>query len=191
MKQASRTEGLLFVEVSRCMACHSCEMACAVAHSASKDLVSAMGEEPRPSARMTVEAVGGMAVPLQCRHCEDAPCVTICPTRAIEKLGPNQPVIVTAVRCIGCRLCLMVCPFGVIRLERDGKAALKCDLCMERLAEGQDPACVTACPTGALRFGEIGEGIAERCREAARKVAQAQASAGKIRAGSMNGIDKS
>jgi carbon-monoxide dehydrogenase iron sulfur subunit len=179
MAKSVKAEGLLFTDLNKCMACHSCEIACAVAHSVSKVLHEAIGEEPRPMPRVSVEAAGDSSVPLQCRHCEDAPCVAICPTNALEKLGPNLPVIVEEERCIGCKFCLMVCPFGVITLRRDGKVALKCDLCVERLAEGEGPACVSACPTGALQFVGVDEisAIKRRATAAAVKEAQVKADA--------------
>ncbi|MHC4618896.1 MAG: 4Fe-4S dicluster domain-containing protein [Planctomycetota bacterium] len=55
-------------------------------------------------------------------------------------------------KCIGCKFCLAVCPFGVIDITRDGKAVVKCDLCIERTKAGQQPACVEACPTKALEL---------------------------------------
>ncbi|MHC4714026.1 MAG: 4Fe-4S dicluster domain-containing protein [Planctomycetota bacterium] len=185
-----KAEGLLFTDITRCLACHSCEMACAVAHSVSKVLEDAILEEPRPAPRVTVEGVGDACVPLQCRHCEDAPCVAICPTNALEKIGPNLPVIVRQERCIGCKFCLVVCPFGVIALSGDGKVALKCDLCVERLAEDEDPACVSACPTGALRFADVEEGIAQRRKDAARRIVTAEGQAKKITVESEDGTDE-
>ncbi len=154
----------LYVEIARCLACRACEVACALEHSGSKELFKAIAEEPRPVARVRVEPVDGngsgsgqIAVPLQCRHCEDAPCVTICPTDAMHKLGPEQPVLVDEEHCIGCRLCLFVCPFGVITFREGGKAALKCDLCLGRTSEGMEPACVAACKSRALQFLTVDE----------------------------------
>lgn len=174
-------ERLLFTDITRCMACHSCELACAVAHSASRALAEAIQEEPRASARLSIETADGTPVPLQCRHCEDAPCVAICPTSAIEKLGPNQPVILHEERCIGCKFCVVVCPFGVMTLRRDGKVALKCDLCIERLDAGEDPACVSACPTGALHFESLDAWLVKRRKAAAREVKDAEGKAEKVR----------
>lgn len=181
MSQSGTREGMLFVEVSRCMGCRSCEIACAVAHSASKDLFEALGEEPRPTSRVKVEAAEESAVPLQCRHCEDAPCVAICTTKALEKLGPNLPVLIKEERCIGCKFCIMVCPFGVIGLRADGKVALKCDLCIERLEVGEDPACVAACPTKALRFLPPNEVAAIKRRVTAAAMKDADAKAALVR----------
>ena len=136
-------KGSIYVELSKCLSCHSCELACALEHSKSKELAKAIYEEdPPPVARVWVEAIEGAAVPLQCRHCEDAPCVTICPCGAIEKLGPGQPVIIDQEKCTGCKFCVAACPFGVVVLRDDGKVAIKCDLCPQRTKEGIEPACV-------------------------------------------------
>ena len=148
-------------------------MACAIEHSQSKTLDGAVAEEPRPQSRIRLVAIEDATVPLQCRHCEDAPCIAVCPTEAIEKLGPNQPVLITDERCIGCKLCMMVCPFGVVALRRDGKVALKCDLCLHRLEAGDMPACVTACPIGALTFASAEEAAAARRRPAAKAMLEA------------------
>ncbi len=149
-------------DITRCMACHSCEVACAVAHSASKDLIEAMSEDPRPLARIRVVTAGDMHVPLGCRHCEDAPCIAICPANALEKSAPDRPVMLDEDKCVGCGYCVAACPLGVMMLSRDGKIALKCDLCIERLDEGLEPACVSACPTLALHFESVEAWIAER-----------------------------
>jgi carbon-monoxide dehydrogenase iron sulfur subunit len=176
-------KGNLWVDVAKCLACRSCEFACAVEHSQSRTVLGAVREDPPPEARVSLMAVGDLAIPLQCRHCEDAPCVSICPTNALDKQGPEGPVLIDPDRCIGCKFCVAVCPFGVIVLSRDGKAALKCDLCVDRLAEDEDPACVHACHSGALQFREVAEWVEARRREAAERVAtsaeQAKAAAEK------------
>jgi carbon-monoxide dehydrogenase iron sulfur subunit len=161
---------VIVVNVDHCLGCRSCQIACAVAHSESKTLAGALLEEPRPVPRVTVEAVEGLAVPLQCRHCEDAPCVAICPTRALSRVDENSPVVLDRERCIGCRWCVLVCPFGVIKMSRDGTAVIKCDLCVERLAQGDLPACVEACPVHALEYRELDEVTAEKRRTAARRL---------------------
>lgn len=115
---------------------------------------------------------------MQCRHCEDAPCIKVCPTVAIHRHNPNDPVLVDVELCIGCGYCLVVCPFGVIDITRDGKAVSKCDLCIERTKAGEEPACVSNCPTNALQYGEVSEVIAERRKKAAKQFVK-EDSAGK------------
>lgn len=158
---------VIYIDVEKCLGCRSCELECAVAHSAAKSLLGALREEPRPRPRVQVETAEGFIVPLQCRHCEDAPCVAVCPSGALKKLGPEQPVIFQEERCIGCMTCVVACPFGLIRPDRD-RSVLKCDFCIERQEEGLEPACVSACPTGAIQVRSLDE-VAQ---EARRRTAQ-------------------
>lgn len=145
-------KGVIFVDVRKCLACKSCEVHCAVEHSKSKELSSAIYECPLPQGRVNVETEAGFNIPLQCRQCENAPCITVCSSKAIERLDPEQPVLITADRCIGCKLCIIACPFGVIKMSKSDKAVIKCDMCFERLEKGKLPACVIACPSKALKF---------------------------------------
>ena len=157
--------GIITIDIKKCMACKSCELACAVAHSKSKNLVCAMNEEPLPRQRVSVEVIDDLTVPLQCRHCEEAPCVKICPSKALEKPGPEHPVIQKKEHCIGCKWCILVCPFGVIGMDREGKTVVKCDMCIERLEKGQVPSCVEACPTNALQFKSVEEVSKDRKKD--------------------------
>ena len=161
----------IMVNIEKCLACKSCEIACAVAHSKSRVLEEAIAEQPTPQRRVVVEAAGELAVPLQCRHCEDAPCISVCPTAAIHRHEADGPVLIEQNMCIGCKFCLMVCPFGVIDVSTDGKVMLKCDLCIERTKAGQEPACVEACPTGALKLVDEKELAAHKRRLTAWELA--------------------
>ena len=143
----------IVADVKKCLACRACEHACALAHASTDDLLEAITGGARP--RVYIEAAGSFAVPLQCRHCEDAPCARVCPSGALSREDENAPVLVDAEKCIGCTFCVQVCPFGVIRPGPGGKAVIKCDLCIRRQAEGLAPACVAACPVGALSFEEV------------------------------------
>ncbi len=79
----------VFVRLDRCLGCKSCEMACAVEHSAGKSLIAAVSEKPTPVRRVYVEMAEGQKMPLVCRHCEDAPCVAVCRTGAMYS-GPDN-----------------------------------------------------------------------------------------------------
>lgn len=131
------------------MACRRCSLACAVEHSASKDLHVACAEWPAPQARASLERVGDAAVPVACRHCDAAACVAACPTGALSRTA-DGPVLLREARCVGCGHCVVACPYGVVR-QRRGQVT-KCDLCVDRLAQGRVPACVEACPTRTLTF---------------------------------------
>lgn len=152
----------IVADPAKCLACRTCELACALAHAASEDLVEAIYQH-RAKPRIYIEGAGQLAVPLQCRHCEDAPCVRVCPSGALHRSSPDSPVLVDQQRCIGCAFCVEACPFGVIQVAAgavpgvlDGRVAvIKCDLCQQRQAEGKPPACVASCPVGALAFAEV------------------------------------
>jgi len=145
---------MLVVKIDRCLGCKSCEIACAVEHSTSRDLFEAVKELPAPQTRVRVVQGETFAAPLQCRQCEDAPCVAICPTKALHR-GAGEPVILDKELCIGCTWCVVACPFGVITLDRRGGAVVKCDQCFARAERGEVPACVEACPSGALEIEEL------------------------------------
>ncbi|OQX14313.1 MAG: 4Fe-4S ferredoxin [Desulfobulbaceae bacterium A2] len=138
----------IFIRLERCVACHSCEIACAVEHSASKHLFAALFEPVRPRKRLHVEAAGDRNVPVVCRHCEDAPCAAICPTGATYRDAASGKVLQRPEKCIGCLLCVQACPFGMMGQRAESRIAIKCDHCPERT----QPACVAACPTKALLY---------------------------------------
>ncbi len=161
----------IVVYPQKCLACRTCELACALTHAQSEDLVEAVVHgDAQP--RVYIEAAGQLAVPLQCRHCEDAPCVQICPSGALVRLDPESPGVVDQEKCIGCEFCVQVCPFGVIHLAQNGKAIIKCDLCADRLAQGLEPACVSSCPVGALAFEEMKEDAAQKRAQTALRLAE-------------------
>lgn len=152
----------LYVVPSRCTGCRSCEMACAVEHSQSKSIFGAITETPQPRRRIYVEAVEGQAVPVACRHCDEALCLNACIAGAISR-DERGFVRIDFSRCVGCNSCIMLCPFGVIQKDETRHVALKCDACPDLAS----PACVTACPTDALRFEEAAAFSTGRRRTAA------------------------
>ncbi|KKG17829.1 carbon monoxide dehydrogenase, partial [Methanosarcina sp. 2.H.T.1A.15] len=101
----------VIIRPERCLGCHSCEVACAVAHSKSKTLFSALGEEPAPKKRISVEYISALeaSVPITCRHCEDAPCVSVCPTKALSRDTITSTVSHNPERCVDCWTCSTVC----------------------------------------------------------------------------------
>jgi anaerobic carbon-monoxide dehydrogenase iron sulfur subunit len=140
----------VYLNSKLCLGCRSCEIACAVEHSRSKVLHEAIGEKKRPVKRVKVMGVEGLPLPLQCRHCTDAPCVDACKSGAMHK-DEDGATLIDRERCVGCWMCVMVCPYGVIAMDDEHTVALKCDLC----SGADERACVAACPTGALFFGEL------------------------------------
>jgi carbon-monoxide dehydrogenase iron sulfur subunit len=169
----------IVADAAKCMACRACEFACALAHAGTDDLVKAVFERGAKP-RIYIESAAGLAVPLQCRHCDDAPCATVCPSGALSRPNEAEPVLLNQQKCIGCEFCVQACPFGVIVLAQcsgpdgpmGGRVVIKCDLCAARLSEGLAPACVSACPVGALMFEE-----AEKSAKRNRVLAAARAAA--------------
>jgi formate dehydrogenase iron-sulfur subunit len=98
----------------------------------------------------------------QCMHCLNPACVSACPVKALEKTESGA-VIYHAERCIGCRYCMVACPFGIPKYEWESNKprVRKCTFCADRQEIGLQPACTSRCPTGALLFGDRTELIAE------------------------------
>lgn len=138
----------VYCDISKCLGCRSCELACAVEHSKSKLLFNAIKEEPVPVHRRKVQSVDKIIISDACHHCEDALCVSACMSGAMYKTedGSTQH---DEEKCVGCWMCIMVCPFGIISRQR--KLALKCDLCKDNK---KGPVCVASCPTKSLLIKE-------------------------------------
>mgnify|MGYP001773670869 CR=1 FL=1 len=161
----------VFINIERCTGCKSCEIACAVQHSKTKDLFTAIFEDPPPQKRTHVLKALEFSYPSRCMHCIDAPCMKACPRSAMFWDSELERVSINKDRCIGCFMCAMVCPFGAISVRRPERIALKCDLCGSRLREGRIPACVESCPTKALLFGEVEELSKKKGLDMAEKIA--------------------
>jgi formate dehydrogenase iron-sulfur subunit len=101
----------------------------------------------------------------QCRHCLEPACVSVCLVGAMQKT-PEGPVIYDTERCIGCRYCMMACPYGIPRYDWQATVPYvrKCDMCAERIKGGGEPACVEACPEKATIFGRRDELLEEAHR---------------------------
>jgi len=135
-----------------CMGCRLCEVYCTVQHSKSKDIIKAYKKDnPRALSRVRVEEDRPYSFGVQCRHCEDPPCVIACLTGAMRLDEETGLVTHDAGKCVGCWTCIMVCPFGAVRMDVSCKVVAKCDLC-----QGLDvPACVANCPNEALLYQEV------------------------------------
>ena len=146
-KNSMRAKRIIIRE-EYCMGCRLCEVYCITQHSKSKDIIKCYrGEEPRPVSRIYFEEKGPISFALQCRHCDDAPCLYACLTGAMYKDKKTGRILHNADKCVGCWMCIMVCPYGVIRPDFEKKKiASKCDLCLE----AEFPACVEHCPNEAI-----------------------------------------
>jgi len=164
-------ESSVLVDTTKCVGCRGCEAACAEANAltAPPDGETVFAEvRPTTPERLTVvnrfQARDGSPhyAKRQCMHCVEPACASACPVRALDKL-PSGPVTYNAERCMGCRYCMVACPFEIPKYEY-AKAlprVRKCTFCAARQARGLPPACTSVCPSGALVFGRRGELVEE------------------------------
>jgi formate dehydrogenase iron-sulfur subunit len=154
----------VLVDTTRCIGCRSCEVGCSTAHNnfvpdtkSDKAL-----EEVRDTSdkQFTVvnhfkTAKGDVFVKKQCLHCWQPACAAACLVNAMLKTKEG-PVTWDGDKCMGCRFCMISCPFDIPKFEYSGwnPRIQKCNMCYERLQEGKRPACVESCPTDALMFGQ-------------------------------------
>lgn len=168
------------VHPERCVGCMQCMVECAIVHSKSQTLYSAITETPLPRPRIHV-GVGlyREGFPNRCRHCDPAPCMMACLPGAIWRDPSTHSVLIDPDRCINCASCAMACPFGVLRYHEDSRGprgkviAVKCDNCVERLARGLNPACVDVCKCDALTFEEQDRSLKRKTDEMARRFSMA------------------
>ncbi|WP_336221291.1 formate-dependent uric acid utilization protein AegA [Citrobacter amalonaticus] len=148
----------------QCLGCHACEVACVMAHNQEQHVLSQRHYQPR----IAVIKHQHQRSAVTCHHCEDAPCARSCPNGAISHI--NDSVQVNQQKCIGCKSCVVACPFGTMQIvlapvakEKVKAAAHKCDLCLGR---ENGPACVENCPADALQL--VTEGALTRLAKARR-----------------------
>lgn len=138
----------------KCIGCRTCEVACVVAHQEQQACATVSREAFLP--RIRVVKGDTLSTAVACHQCEDSPCGNVCPTGAISR--KDGSICVDQTRCIGCKSCMLACPFGAMNVvvQQSRVQAVKCDLCRHR-AEG--PACVAACPTQALTCVDVGQSV--------------------------------
>jgi len=150
----------ILTDLTRCIGCEACVWACREANGLT---AGAPTDRLSRDSLNAVEHRDGTNVRRQCMHCLDPACASVCPVEALHKT-PEGPVVYDASRCIGCRYCMIACPFGIPKYEWDEPLPIvrKCTFCFEqRLSKGLPPACTAACPTGATIFGDRDDLIRE------------------------------
>jgi len=139
------------IDNRRCIGCHACSVACKAEH-----------EVPLGVARTWVKYVEKGVFPetrrtftvTRCNHCDDAPCVEICPTTSLFKRRDGI-VDFDPRRCIGCKACMQACPYDALYIDPRTETAAKCNYCAHRVEVGLEPPCVTVCPTQAIVAGDM------------------------------------
>jgi Fe-S-cluster-containing dehydrogenase component len=164
----------VLVDTTRCVGCRACEAACAEKNGlppppASDEAFEARRDMTTTSFTVVNRAAGPDGQPRyakkQCMHCLSPACASACPVRALDK-QPEGPVTYDPSRCMGCRYCMVACPFEVPRYEYQSRTprVRKCGFCADRQLAGLAPACASVCPSGALTFGRRSELLDEAKR---------------------------
>ena len=138
---------------ARCFGCGACRVACQQSHDHRPEMAWRGVEKLPPHEGQSDLCFLSWA----CFHCEDPACLEACPAGAYSKRASDGVVLHDPDKCIGCRYCTWACPYGVPRYDAERGVVAKCDFCVERLEQGEPPACVETCMSGALRFGPLDE----------------------------------
>ena len=163
-REANVGKAILY-DSTLCIGCRLCEAACAEKWGLPYDDAIAAEEKLSERKLTTIVTRGGRFIRRMCMHCAEPTCASVCPVGALQKTSLG-PVVYDEDRCIGCRYCMLACPFQVPVYEWNQRLprVKKCDLCVDRQRAGQATACSEACPTGATITGERDELIAEARR---------------------------
>lgn len=167
------TQLALVIDLNVCVGCHACVTSCKEWNTSGEAGFMSderpYGEDPTGTFfnRVQTYEVGNyphtdtVHFPKSCLHCEDPPCVPVCPTGASYKREEDGIVLVDYDKCIGCKYCSWACPYGAREIDEKQKVMKKCTLCVDRIYDEslpepeRKPACVRACPTSARLFGDV------------------------------------
>lgn len=147
------------IDVSRCIDCRACLVACSVENNVPMDHTRIWVHELEiqgefPNLRRTF-------VPYNCMHCDKPPCIEVCVSGATYKDPTNGLVLVDQEACIGCGFCVEACPYGARYLDQKRGVVDKCNGCIQRVQVGMQPACVATCVGGSRMFGDLNDPTSE------------------------------
>jgi formate dehydrogenase iron-sulfur subunit len=171
---ADKTKGVL-IDITRCIGCRGCQVACKQWNKLRARRTVCKGDLTNPPGlnsdtytlvrfveRAKDDVPAWDFIKIQCMHCKDPACASVCPVSAIQKTEEG-PVVYLKERCIGCRYCMIACPFQVPKYEWEKTSPFvqKCTFCSERILSGRLPACVKVCPTKTILFGNYRDIVVE------------------------------
>ena len=150
----------MVIDETKCVGCHACRVACQNQNQPCS--------KTRPTTISKSANTGPFRItpvrflPVQCQHCDNPPCVKVCPTGASHK-RKDGVVLVDKDKCIGCKYCIAACPYNVRIIKKEGYIE-KCRFCIEFVEKGEKPACMTTCMTGVRMFGDLDDPNSEISR---------------------------
>ncbi len=177
---------VMLIDLQACTGCNTCTIACKQENNLPEGVlwtqVVTVGSNEQDSPAGIYPQLRLDYLPLACQHCAEGPCVEVCPTEATYREPETGVVMQDPSSCIGCRYCMLVCPFTGIRVFADqrlqfslpyrtgdsplahrAKTVEKCTFCEHRLNQGLMPSCVDACPLNARIFGDLNDSSSEVC----------------------------
>lgn len=159
-------EFIKLIDITKCTGCRGCQVACKQWNELTAEKTTFTGSLQNPDDLSyntwtlirfdEVEQNGKMNWLLRhdaCMHCDWPACVKACPSPGALVKTDEGPVVHNTKFCIGCKSCIVACPFDIPRYSKEKENIAKCTLCYDRITDGKNPACVTSCPTGCLTFG--------------------------------------
>lgn len=150
---------ILFIDPEKCSGCRNCEAVCSLHH-------EKVCNPTRARINIVKWETAGLYVPMVCQQCETPICETVCPMHALKRDDKTGAMLIDYDLCVGCRLCVMFCPFGGVNLDAETGRVLKCDLC------GGDPLCVRFCEPQALQYLNATKINLQKRRVAAEKFSE-------------------
>ncbi len=162
------SEKIMLVDVTKCTACRSCQVACKSWNGLPAERTKNQGSFQNPGdlnphtytiIRFQEQEGGSTGIKWhfrndKCYHCTDPGCMKVCPVPGCIYKTAEGAVVLDSSKCIGCKYCYHACPFAIPRFDAATEKMYKCTFCFDRQAEGMIPACAKACPTGAITFGD-------------------------------------
>ncbi|MEW6623684.1 MAG: 4Fe-4S dicluster domain-containing protein [Bacillota bacterium] len=142
---------VMLIDASRCTGCSACRVACQMQWQLKPDMAfnwlehREYGEFPHAKLAIT---------PVQCQHCDNAPCQKVCPTRATYKRSDGI-VLIDHKKCIGCKYCMLACPYEARTMDNEKHVPEKCKFCAGFVEKGEVPACVSTCMNEVRLFGDL------------------------------------
>lgn len=155
----------MLIDESRCTGCGACRIACQMQWQLPKELSYNWLEHRErgvyPNAKWEI-------TPVQCQHCDNPPCLHVCPTKATYKRSDGI-VLVDHKKCIGCKYCMVACPYGARTFDHEKMVPEKCKFCADFVVKGEQPPCVSTCMNQVRVFGDLDDPNSEISKQLAKK----------------------